>query len=286
MNRRDLLKYASAPLLAGVASAAPGQQPRLRSALCAYSYRAELAKKKMTYSDLVTLAAEAGVDGLDMTVYWFPDTSDSFLIPLRSLAYRHALEIYSISIRTEMTRATPREREDEAAAINTWVDTAAKLGAGHIRVFGGKVPKNATEDQAAAWCVETLKPAAEYAGKRGIVLGLENHGGITATAARILEIVTRVDSPSVGINLDTGNFDKNAWAQIEMLAPQAVNVQVKSEIRDDAGNRVPGDWQRVIGILKKAGYRGYLALEYEEKDAPANVPRLLRKLDQMTRQSG
>ncbi len=286
MNRRDLLKFAATPLLAGSAVAAPGQSSRLRSALCAYSYREELSKKKMNYSDLVTLAVETGVDGIDMTVYWFPDTSDNFLIPLRSLAYRHAVEIYSISIRSEMTRTTPQERRDEVAAIGKWVDVAEKLGAGHIRVFGGKVPTGSSEDQAAAWCAETLKPAAEYAGKRGIVLGLENHGGITATAARILEIVKKVDSPAVGINLDTGNFEKDAWAQIEMLAPQAVNVQVKAEIRDDSGNRVPGDWPRVIGILKKAGYRGYLALEYEEKDAPANVPGLLRKLDSMTRHSG
>jgi sugar phosphate isomerase/epimerase len=283
MNRRDLLKSAVLPLFALPAAPAPGQAPRFRSALCAYSYRDELAKKTMTYSDLVNLAAEAGVDGLDATVYWFPDTSDSFLIPLRALAYRNAVEIYSISIRTEMTRATAQERAAETAAIHKWIDVAVKLGAGHIRVFGGRVPKGSTEDQAAMWCAETLKPAAEYAAKHGVILGLENHGGITATAARILEIVRKVDSPAVGINLDTGNFEKNAWAQIEMLAPQAVNVQVKAEVRDDSGNRVPGDWPRVIGILKKAGYRGYLALEYEEKDAPANVPRLLRKLDGLTR---
>lgn len=279
MTRRTLIQCAAAPLLAAARTA------RLRSALCAYSYRDELKAKTMTYSDLVNVAAENGVDGLDLTVYWFPNTSDGFLIPLRSLAYRNAIEIYSLSIRTEMCRAAAAEQEAEVASIRGWVDAAEKLGAGHIRVFGGRVPAGATEDQAAAWCAEVLKRAADYAGKRGIVLGLENHGGITSKAARIVEIVKKVDSPYVGINLDTGNFESNAWSQIGLCVPHAVNVQVKAEVRDDAGKRVPGDWPRVIGMLVKAGYRGYLALEYEEKDAPANVPPLLRKLHQMSRQA-
>ena len=28
------------------------------------------------------------IDGIDMTVYWFPNTSDEFLLPLRRLARR------------------------------------------------------------------------------------------------------------------------------------------------------------------------------------------------------
>jgi len=291
MTRRHLLK--AMPAAAAAQQAIPlvwsapapvAGKARLRTAICAYSFRQALQAKTMTYDDLVRLSVETGADGLDLTVYWFPNTSDDFLLPLRRLAYRNGVEIYSISIRTDMCQPTRELQDKEVAEVRKWVDAADKLGAGHIRVFGGRVPKDATEDQAAGWVVEVLKRGADYAGKKGIILGLENHGGITARAERILQIVRQVDSPWVGVNLDTGNFEKDAYAQIEMLTPHAVNVQFKSEIRDAAGQRVASDWDRLTKLLAGAGYKGYLALEYEAKEDPATaVPRLIAKLNQLAR---
>jgi sugar phosphate isomerase/epimerase len=281
LTRRSLLNL---PLAAGFARVALAAKPRFRTAICAYSFRGPLEKKTMSYDDLVHLAVETGTDGLDLTVYWFPDQSDSFLLPLRRLAYRHGVEIYSISIRTDMCQPKPELRAKEAAWIDTWVDTASKLGAGHIRVFGGTVPAGATEDQAAGWCAEVLARAGDYAGKHGVTLGLENHGGITSRAERIVEIVKKVDSPWVGINLDTGNFTRDAYRQIEMILPYAVNAQFKTEIRDADGKNAPSDWERLVKMFAASGYRGYLALEYEAKEDPAvAVPRLMRDLNNLAR---
>lgn len=280
MKRRDLIRTLPAlgalPLAAAPAGAA---KARLRSAICAYSFREALKAKTMTYDDLVRLAVELSVDGLDLTVYWFPSMSADFLLPLRRLAYKSAVEIYSISIRSDMCRPTADLRQAEARQVSEWVDVAEKLGAGHIRVFGGTVPKGSTEEQAAGWAVEVLKRAADYSGRKGVILGLENHGGITERADRILQIVKAVDSPWVGVNLDTGNFRSDSYAQVEKLAPYAVNVQLKADIRDAAGKPGPADWARLVAMLANNGYRGYVALEYEEKEDPATaVPRLIGKL--------
>ncbi len=290
MNRRELLKTVPTLALSRVVGGfAAGEnaanKARLRSAICAYSYRDELKNKDLSYSDLVRIAVETGADGLDLTVYWMPQTpGDDFLLPLRRLAYKNGVEIYSISIRTDMCRATPEQQNAEIETVRKWVDAAVKLGAGHIRVFGGTVPKGHTEDQAAGYAAEVLKRAAEYAGSKGVILGLENHGGITEKATRIIEIVKKVDSPWVGINLDTGNFNTNVFPQIEMCIPYAVNVQVKAEMRGEDGKRAPGDWDRIAQMLVKGGYRGYLALEYEAKEpAPVAVPRLTRKLTEVVR---
>ena len=292
MNRRHLLQ--SLPVLAAFGSsssilsadARSKSGARLRTAICAYSFRDALKKKTMTYDDLVRLAVELDVDGLDLTVYWFPSTSDEFLLPLRRLAYKNGVEIYSISIRSEMCRPTEELRDREAAWLERWVEVAAKLGAGHIRVFGGDVPKGSTEDQAAEWVVGILKRAAEYSGKKGIILGLENHGGITSKAERVLQIVKAVNSPWVGINLDTGNFESDTYAQIEACVPYAVNVQFKTEITEN-GKKLPSDWKRILTMLSKGGYKGYLALEYEaDEAAEAAVPRLTKQLNEAVRTQG
>ncbi len=282
MNRRSFLA-ASAALPVGLASAQPAGNPpkraRLKPALCAYSFRQDLQSKARTYEDLVRSCVEWDVDGLDMTVYWVPSTERAWLHSLRRLAYRCGVQIYSIAVRTELTRAEQKDRDAEVENIRRWVDVASALGAGHIRVFGGNLRGGATEEQAVPWVVECLQRGAEIAGSQGVILGLENHGGITLRAERILEIVRKVNSPWVGINLDTGNFPQDPFRQMEMCLPYAVNVQVKSEMVHEDGTRGPQDWDRVVKLVASTGYKGYLSLEYEAKEPAATaVPRLLAEL--------
>ncbi len=290
MNRRDLLRAipagAAASLLGSAALAAESKKSRLRTAICAYSFREQLQSKKMSYEDLVRLAVDLDVDGLDLTVYWFPSTEDSFLLPLRQTAYRNAMEIYSISVRTDMCKPAGPERDKQAAELRNWVDVANKLGAGHIRVFGGTVPKTSTEQEAAGWVTEMLRDAAKYAGSKGVILGLENHGGVTEKASTIVQIVKNVDSPWVGVNLDTGNFKSDAYKQIAEILPYAVNAQFKETIHDAGGQAVKADWARLVRMFRESGYRGYFALEYEEKESAVTaVPRLTAELNKLARQA-
>lgn len=283
MTRRTLFHAAAAAAGLG-APAGAGGKAHFRSAICAYSYRDQLAKKQMTYEDIIRVCVDTGADGMDTTVYWMPpEPADDFLFQLKRFAYRSGVWIYSIAIRTDMCRPAGEARDREIAAVHKWVDVAEKLGASHIRVFGGQIPKGATEDQAALWASETLRRAVEYAGQKGVFLGLENHGGITDKAERIVQIVKAAGSPWAGINLDTGNFRSDVWRQIALCIPYAVNVQVKVEMVQEDGKRGPGDWERVIRMLAEGGYRGYLALEYEGKNAVEEVPQYMRKLTALTR---
>ncbi|BDC50133.1 hypothetical protein F183_A24490 [Bryobacterales bacterium F-183] len=278
LSRRSMLATSLSAAAAGVFASAAPLKARLRPALCAYSFREDLQKGTLKYEDLIRISAENDLDGVDLTVYWFPNTSDAFLLPLKRTAYRAGIEIYSISVRTELTKPAGADREKAAEDLKKWVDVAAKLGAGHIRVFGGKIPEGQSEATAAGWVADMLGTASEYAGKNGVVLGLENHGGVTDRADTIVGIVKKVNSPWVGINLDTANFKTKIYEQIETIAPHAVNVQVKAMVKDENGP-APSDWDRVAKMLVANHYRGYLALEYEEK-APAleATPALFKKL--------
>lgn len=283
MDRRRFLATSLAlPALAAPALA--NGRARLRTGLNAYSFRKELQAKTMSYEDLVQKAVEWDVDGLDLTVYWFPSNGPEFTLPLRRLAYVNGVEIYSISIRSELTKPEAADRRTEVASLCRWVDVADSLGASHIRVFGGNVPKGRTDDEAAAWVTECLLRASDYAAQKGVILGLENHGGITTRAERILEIVNKVNSPWVQINLDTGNFRSDVYKQIEMCLSKTVNIQVKVEAVDDAGKRVPQDWDRVTQMVAASGYKGYLALEYEAAEpALTAVPRHMARIRELTR---
>jgi L-ribulose-5-phosphate 3-epimerase len=299
MNRRSFLTATGAVAATALASARGSQAPaarnaanpeitvpkaRFRTGLVAYSYRQALQSKAMTYEDLFRVAVDTGTDGIDMTVYWLPGTSDDVLLPLRRAAFKNRVEIYSVGTRVRLAQPTPDLREKELVELRKWVDVAQKLGATHVRVFGGAKPPEATLDEAIAMAAETLKRGAEYSGARGIILGVEDDGGITDFAKETIEIVTRADSQWAGMNLDIGNFKPpKVYEQVEMSIPHAVSTHIKTTVaQDDGKTRAPYDWDRVFAMFARHGYRGYMGLEYEaEEDPTTAVPKYLKQLKQL-----
>lgn len=292
MNRREFLiatgvtvaaipANAQQPAPAAAAPASSTKKARFRTGLVAYSYRQALQSKTMTYEDLINVAVDTGTDGIDMTVYWLPGTTDDVLLPLRRTAYRNRVEIYSIGTRVRLAQPTPDLREKELVELRKWVDVAQKLGATHVRVFGGAKPAEATLEQAVGMAIETLKRGAEYAGARGIILGVEDDGGITDFAKETIQIVSGADSPWAGMNLDIGNFrPPKVYEQVEMSIPYAVSTHIKTTVaQDDGKTRAPYDWDRIFAMFARHGYRGYMGLEYEAEENPTTaVPKYLRQL--------
>jgi sugar phosphate isomerase/epimerase len=244
----------------------------------AYSYRTALAAKTMTYEDVIHLASDWGLDGVDVTVYWFPDTSDQYLAGLRRTAQRSGIQLYNAGARVQLSQPTRELQDAQVENIKKWVDVADKLGSSHVRVFGGAVPKGATQEEALAWAVEVLKRGAEYAGTKGITLGVEDDGGLTATAEPTIAVAKQTESPWAGINADSGNLPKNGYAQFATLLPYATSIHFKTEMTDEDGKHVPADWPRLLNMIAGSGYRGFVGLEYENNNAAAEVPGLCAKL--------
>jgi len=180
-------------------------------------------------------------------------------------------------------QGTP-ERNREIAYTKDWIDKAAVMGAPHIRVFAGNAPKGMSLEDGTKNCIAAYQECAEYASKKGVFLGMENHHGIVADPENLLRIIRSVDSPWAGINFDSGNFNtEDPYADLAKIAPYSVNVQLKVEIkRKGATESEPSDIPRVIKILRDANYQGWFTLEYEAKEDPFTaVPRILKELRPM-----
>jgi sugar phosphate isomerase/epimerase len=153
------------------------------------------------------------------------------------------------------------------------------MGAPHLRIFAGAAPAGVSAEQARALCIGAIEECCDYAGNKGIFLGLENHGGIVATADQLLAIVKAVRSGWFGVNWDSGNFrSADPYGDLAKAAPYAVVAQLKTEISPN-GVRQTADLAKVVGILRSSGYRGFVALEYEAQEhALVAVPRYLKEL--------
>jgi sugar phosphate isomerase/epimerase len=178
-----------------------------------------------------------------------------------------------------MCQLDATKRAAQLEKIKQWVDATDLLGASHLRVFGGELPRGASEEQGIGWVVETMKPACEYAANKGVTLGIESHGGITAKASNIVEILRRVDSPYAGCNLDISNFQEDPYTQIQACVPYATHTH----IRDFYGRaRKPLDLDRVWQMFAQGGYQGYMSAEYEgEEDPITGVPKLIAKIKEL-----
>jgi hydroxypyruvate isomerase len=264
-------------------------KPRLRLALAAYSFRSffkyqknstrEVAKQPMDLFKFIDFCAEHGCDGAELTSYFFRhNVTREYLIALRRHAFLRGVDISGSAVGNNFSLPKGEARDAQIAYVKKWIDHAAVLGAPHIRVFAGREPKGVTRAQADQWAIAGLRECCNYAGKRGIFLGIENHDSI-GNAKSLLDFVKAVDHPWFGVNLDSGNFrTANPYEDMAAAASFAVNVQLKVELKI-AGKKEPTDLKRVADILRAANYQGYVALEYEAAADPYSaIPPLLKKL--------
>ena len=258
--------------------------PRMRLSLAAYSFRDDFkaakegAPARMDMFSFLDFCAEHDCDGAELTSYYFPEpVTDEYLAKVRRHAHLRGVTVSGTAVGNDFCLPPGAKRDETIANVKAWIHRASILGAPHIRVFAGSAHG---QDMAVAkrLCIEALEECAETAGRAGILLGIENHGGIVAESADLLEIVRAVRSPWVGINLDTGNFHTDdPYADLAKCAPFAVNVQFKGKIRGRNQKEVEtADFARTFQILRDARYQGWVALEYELPEDPwKRVPQML-----------
>ena len=292
INRRRFLKSSAAiPVIAAaglglVSDDSYGQskvkrvgQSRLKTSICAYSMRKYFGEKKMDMDSFIEYAAKLGFDGAELTFYYFPNyperCSDEYLYHVKRKAFLAGLEINGTAVGNDFCVADKDKLAEEVKRVKTWTECTSKLGAPEMRVFGGRVPEGDTEEKSVNRAVEAFKECCEHASKYGVILALENHGGVCTSAEQVLNIIKRVDSEWMGANLDTGNFRSDEpYKEIAMTAPYALTCHVKVSVK---GEDV--DMDRVVRILREANYSGYLPMEYEEDEDPmTGVPKFLEKI--------
>lgn len=290
INRRNALRVAAAGVVAyraaDSASAREHRPPRnMRVSLAAYSMREALNGGKMDLFGFIDWCAEMNLSGVELTAYYFrKDFTAAYLHDLRRRAFNRGVTVSGTAISNNFCLPPGPERQKEIDRVRTWIDTAAELFAPHIRIFAGDVPEGADKRTAIGYAADCIRAVLPHAAERGIVLGLENHHGVTARAADHLAICNMVgEHPWFGVNLDTGNYYTNPYEEMALTASRAVNVQVKVEVmRDENSAKEPADFEKIRDILLDAKYRGWVALEYESVEDPyLAIPRYVRELKRL-----
>ena len=250
--------------------------PRFQVGLAAYSLREYFAYKKgkpnkvaedgppLDMVSFLDYCADNGFDAAELTSYFFkPDVDDDYYLNLKHHAFLRGVTISGTAIGNNFTVGKGPKLDAEIKAALGWIDVAAVLGAPHIRFFAGTGKQLADDPKRLTEAVDAIHVCAEHAEKKGVFLGIENHGKLSAD--QMIQIMDAVKSQWVGINLDTGNFiSEDPYADLERCVGYAVNVQVKVNMKRPDGTEYAADMRRIGKILKEGGYQGFVILEFEE----------------------
>ena len=277
MNRRSFLKGTAA---ACAATAWAQKRTTLKTSLNAYSFNKLLNDairgrgEGITLIGVLEFAAKCKFDGFDPTGYFFPGypkvPADSYIDSLKKRAADLGLGISGTGVRNNFTTADAEVRKQGAQHIKEWVEVAARLGAPVIRIFADTqmraqtwetVSNGATRAQVQEWIAAALHECADHAAKFKVKIGVQNHGDFLKTGQDLMTLVKAVGSAWCSPIVDTGYFKSaDPYLDIALVAPHAVNWQVKQSVFGE-DNDIPTDMPKLLQIVRKSGFSGYLPIE-------------------------
>jgi sugar phosphate isomerase/epimerase len=273
-----------------------GAPQRIKLAVSTYSYW-HFKTEKYPIEQVIENAARLNFDGVEILHRQMTDETPAYVNKLKQLAFRNGLALPMLSIHQDFISDKPEERKKDIAHTIHCIELASQLGIPAVRlnsgrwntiesfddlmkVKGNEPPiKGFTDEDAFKWCIDGIQACLPAAEKHGVLLALENHWGLTTKTENLLRIYKSVNSPWLGINMDTGNFAVDPYPEIEKLAPHASIVQAKTYYGGGEWYTLDLDYQRIAGTLRKANFKGWVSLEMEGKEDPATaVPKSLQVL--------
>jgi sugar phosphate isomerase/epimerase len=170
------------------------------------------------------------------------------------------------------------KRNEAVLNHHKWVDAAAFLGCHSIRV---NAHGEGSSDVVANAAIDGLSKLAGYAASKNINVIVENHGGYSSNGKWLADVMSKINKPNCGTLPDFGNFclktEKDAqgatkcveeydrYKGVEELMPYAKAVSAKSFDFGELGFETTIDYPRMMDIVKKANYSGFIGVEYEGK---------------------
>jgi len=229
-------------------------------------------------------AYELGFNGVELLQMQLPDTSPPALREIKRRAFALGLPLMGYSTHQGFVSPEAQKRTDNILKTTQFLEEAYELGIPTVRVNTGRwgTSKNFDElmknrgieprldgfsdDEGFKWVIDSFARLVPEAEKRGVIMGLENHWGLGLTPEGVLRIVDAIKSPWLQVTLDTGNFLEEPYPKLEMLAPRTVLLQAKTYYGGGEWYTLDLDYKIIAEIMRKAGYRGWISLEYEGKE--------------------
>ncbi|MEI7584177.1 sugar phosphate isomerase/epimerase family protein [Runella sp.] len=289
MNRRNFFQQATLGTAAIVSPENSVTAPAIdvspfKLGLSTYSYW-HFKTPKVAIETVIDEAARMNIEGVDILHRQMDNEDNGYLQKLKRHAFVNGVDLICLSIHQSFVTPDAVERQKNIDHTLHCIELAYKMGIPSVRLNSGRwntiksfdelmakrgvepILPGYTEDDGFKWCIDSIEKCLAKAAECGVMLALENHWGLTSTPEGLLRIRKAIDSPWLGVLLDTGNFLEDPYTKLEKVAPIANFVQAKTYYGGGEWYTLDLDYKRIVNILRQANYKGYIALEFEGKEA-------------------
>jgi sugar phosphate isomerase/epimerase len=286
---------------------AVAQELFFKISLAEWSFHQALFSGKLSHLDFPAKAKnDFGIEAVEYVNQFFKDkaTDKAYLADLKKRCSDNGVRSVLIMIdgEGEMGDLNLKKRTQAVENHYKWVEAAEFLGCHAIRVNAAGEGK---AEEVAKAVEESLGKLSDFAHTHNINVIVENHGGSSSNGKWLASVMKNVNRPNCGTLPDFGNFCLNrtkpvantpeAWANtkcleeydryegVTELIPFAKGVSAKTYDFDAEGNCIETDYARMLKIVKDAGYKGHIGIEYEgsklsEEDGVRKTLELLKRV--------
>ncbi len=268
--------------------------------LAEWSLHRSLFNGEMSHLDFPAIAQrEYGIEAVEYVSTFFKGTETKYLNKLlqQTIAYDVKSVLIMVDREGDLGDLYEPSRIQAVERHYKWIEAAKFLGCHSIRV---NARGQGTAEEVAKAATDGLSRLSEKAAKENINVLVENHGGYSSNGKWLANVMEQVDMPNCGTLPDFGNFcieqeeidgewqcteRYDPYQGVKELMPFAKGVSAKSHDFDKKGNEKGLDYEKLLKIVKNAGYEGYIGIEYEgdrlsEKEGIKATKALLERVGQ------
>lgn len=247
--------------------------------LAQWSLHKALFSGKIKNMDFPALTKnEFGIEGVEFVNQFFKDKAKdkTYLSELKTRCSDNGVTPLIIMIDGEGGLGDTDDAKRKKAVENhyKWVDAAKFMDCHSIRVNAYGVGE---ADEVKKAAIMGLGEVATYAKDKNINVIVENHGSYSSNGLWLSDVMAQIDMDNCGTLPDFGNFcikrkkggcdeEYDRYKGVTELMPYAKAVSAKTNDFNKTGDEIHTDYMKMMKIVKDAGYKGWVGVEYEGKE--------------------
>ncbi len=236
-----------------------------------------LQDKTLSLKDWINMAAELGLDGIEMYEPYLASWDESYMAKLADSVYDVGLQISMFTSYSNFSSPDIARREQETAHVKQAVDAAVTFRTNIVRLTAGSWIDGLSQDEVLQNIADGLRGCLDYAAEKQVMLALEDHPVVGTKINDFMKILELVDDERLKVNLDTSNpmvSGDNSVDLVRLVADRVVHLHASDRLKDlqhcrEGTGEV--DFEGVFRVLKSAGYDGWISLEAGGKNGKEDI---------------
>jgi len=205
------------------------------------------------------------IRGICYNSIWMKSYDKAYLDSIKKACSDAGMVITGFIIEGNIATLDDEARNKQIAEDIKELEAAAYLGAPIVRINLGNVGNDEQDDTVGVQrCIDAFNQILPTAKKLNVKITIENHGGVSRTADRIIKVIKGTDPKWVGACLDFGNWPNDVRnSESAKLVPYAYHVHAKCHNFTPDGEEKDMDYKYLLGLLKENHYKYAVSIEYE-----------------------